>query len=129
MTFKPQTTVAAHECFLLSVNDQTSVAFYKATSLPFTLWIGVMVLGCSLASAMIVAYLDKKVETEGSLDTKQLTASRCTFNDAVGRSFSANKSFSGSLLGHSFTTPLNPARASTHSEKPDGVHGEIPEEP
>jgi hypothetical protein len=106
------------------VNDQTSVAFYKATGLSFTLWIGVMVLGGSLGSAMIVAFLDKKVETEAAAlnpTNCKLTASRCTFNDAVGRSFSANKSFAGtSFLGGSFTAPLNPTRTS-HQEKGPAV--------
>ena len=45
------------------------------------------------------------------------TASRCTFNDAVARSFSQNKSFGGnSFVGGRFTAPLN--RDSVISDKP-----------
>jgi MFS family permease len=96
------------------VNDQTSVAFYKATGLAATLWIGVILLAACFLASLVAAAVDRHVESESELpdpasaDPEKAVPRRSagsrppTFSEAITRSFTSSSNRGSHTSGGSF---------------------------
>eukprot|EP00658_Telonema_sp_P-2_P039324 TRINITY_DN2813_c0_g2_i3.p1 TRINITY_DN2813_c0_g2~~TRINITY_DN2813_c0_g2_i3.p1 ORF type:complete len:363 (+),score=97.69 TRINITY_DN2813_c0_g2_i3:59-1147(+) len=71
-----------------AVNDKTSIALYKGSSLPFVLWFGVMLLGTGFAAALCTAWLDKKV-MEAEKPSATDAPDRVSVSQALKKSFAS----------------------------------------